>query len=33
MASGHLARIYMIIASLSHFGDLVARKNARVRGG
>lgn len=33
MASGHLARIYMIIASLSHFGDLVARKNAKVAGG
>ncbi|BEV01914.1 SapC family protein [Novosphingobium olei] len=33
MAGGHLARIYMIIASLSHFGDLVARKNAKVRGG
>lgn len=27
MASGHLLRITMILASLSHFADLVARKN------
>ena len=33
MGSGHLLRIAMIIASLSHFADLVARKNERARGG
>lgn len=33
MAAGHLMRIAMIIASLSHFADLVARKNALARDG
>lgn len=33
MAQGHLARIYMVLASLSQFGALVARKNAREAGG
>lgn len=33
MAGGHLLRIAMILASLSHFADLVARKNERARGG
>lgn len=28
MAGGHLARIYMVLASLAQFGGLVARKNA-----
>lgn len=30
MAHGHLARIYMVIASLAQFGGLVARKNRRI---
>jgi hypothetical protein len=29
MAEGHLARIYMVLASLAQFGNLVARKNAK----
>lgn len=29
MAEGHLARIYMVLASLAQFGNLVARKNRR----
>jgi hypothetical protein len=30
MAEGHLARIYMVLASLAQFGGLVARKNQRI---
>jgi hypothetical protein len=30
MAEGHLARIYMVLASLAQFGGLVARKNRKV---
>lgn len=30
MAQGHLARIYMVLASLAQFGNLVARKNRKV---
>jgi hypothetical protein len=30
MAQGHLARIYMVLASLAQFGNLVARKNHRI---
>lgn len=30
MAHGHLARIYMVLASLAQFGNLVARKNRRI---
>lgn len=30
MAEGHLARIYMVLASLAQFGNLVARKNRKV---
>jgi hypothetical protein len=30
--AGHLAPIYMVIASLSHFRDLIARKNRRHAG-
>ncbi len=30
MTQGHLARIYMVIASLAQFGGLVARKNRRI---
>lgn len=30
MAQGHLARIYMVLASLAQFGGLVARKNRKV---
>ena len=30
MAEGHLARIYMVLASLAQFGNLVARKNRTV---
>jgi hypothetical protein len=30
MGEGHLARIYMVLASLAQFGGLVARKNARI---
>lgn len=30
MDEGHLARIYMVLASLAQFGGLVARKNARI---
>jgi hypothetical protein len=33
MAEGHLARIYMVLASLAQFGGLVARKNQRIAGG
>lgn len=33
MVGGHLLRLAMIIASLAHFADLVARKNALVRVG
>lgn len=33
MAEGHLLRITMVLASLSQFGSLVARKNAREAGG
>lgn len=33
MAAGHLARIYMVLASLTQFGGLVARKNKRIAGG
>ncbi|MEO0032666.1 MAG: hypothetical protein RIS94_2424 [Pseudomonadota bacterium] len=33
MAGGHLLRIAMILASLSHFADLVARKNMLARDG
>lgn len=32
-SAGHLLQIYMAIASLSQFAELVARKNARVIGG
>ena len=32
-AAGHLLPIYMAIASLAHFGDLVARRNGRLRHG
>ena len=32
-ADGHLCPIYMALASLSRFGELVARKNARIAGG
>ncbi|WP_310498525.1 SapC family protein [Sandarakinorhabdus sp.] len=31
--AGHLMPIFMAMASLSHLGELVARKNARVAGG
>jgi len=30
MSEGHLARIYMVLASLAQFGNLVARKNRKV---
>lgn len=30
MAQGHLARIYMVLASLAQFGNLVARKNRKI---
>lgn len=30
MVQGHLARIYMVLASLAQFGNLVARKNRKV---
>lgn len=30
MSDGHLARIYMVLASLAQFGNLVARKNRKV---
>lgn len=30
MAEGHLARIYMVLASLAQFGNLVSRKNRKV---
>lgn len=30
MAQGHLARIYMVLASLAQFGNLVSRKNRKV---
>jgi hypothetical protein len=30
MSEGHLARIYMVLASLAQFGNLVARKNAKL---
>ncbi|KUR70795.1 multidrug transporter [Novosphingobium fuchskuhlense] len=30
MGQGHLARIYMILASLAQFGNLVTRKNRRI---
>ncbi len=30
MEQGHLARIYMVLASLAQFGNLVARKNRKV---
>jgi hypothetical protein len=30
MEEGHLARIYMALASLAQFGALVARKNQRI---
>ena len=30
MAEGHLARIYMVLASLAQFGGLVARKNQSI---
>ncbi len=30
MDAGHLARIYMVLASLAQFGGLVARKNRRI---
>lgn len=30
MREGHLARIYMVLASLAQFGNLVARKNRKV---
>jgi len=33
MEAGHLARIYMVLASLAQFGGLVARKNARIAHG
>ena len=32
-AEGHLMPIFMVLASLSHFGDLVARKNALMLNG
>jgi SapC len=32
MEAGHLARIYMALASLTQFGGLVARKNQRIAG-
>ncbi len=32
-AEGHLLPIFMVLASLSQFSELVARKNARVAGG
>ncbi|MFM9937137.1 MAG: SapC family protein, partial [Novosphingobium sp.] len=33
MDEGHLARIYMVLASLAQFGGLVARKNLKLAGG
>lgn len=30
MREGHLARIYMVLASLAQFGNLIARKNRKV---
>lgn len=33
MADGHLLPIYMVLASLTRFAELVARKNARLGGG
>ncbi|NOU03922.1 MAG: SapC family protein [Novosphingobium sp.] len=32
-AAGHLLPLYMAVASLGRFGDLIARKNRRVAGG
>jgi hypothetical protein len=32
-SAGHLSPIFMAMASLSRFGELVARKNARIKGG
>ena len=33
MADGYLTPIFMVLASLSQFSELVARKNARMAGG
>ena len=32
-ADGHLLPIFMVLASMSHFGDMAARKNARISNG